>query len=230
MSETAEDDSPWGPGYPKIDTCFRRDKNNVIIPWDWTYPTYRYLENNAFDWTEKVDGTNIRLHWVPGTDRVVIGGRTDRAQLPGPLVAALEAQQIHNDWVSILNKRFPETEYPVTFYGEGYGAGIQKGGGYSSTQHLIIFDCLQGHRWLDRPELFWAANELGLETVPSLYQGASPRSVCAAIRDGEVPSHWPGVIIEGLVGHPSVPIRDRFGRRISLKIKTCDWAKWKVQA
>ena len=53
----------FGPEYPKIQTLFKRDDRNVIIEGDWSVPEFAYLADKPWRWTEKVDGTNIRLHW-----------------------------------------------------------------------------------------------------------------------------------------------------------------------
>ena len=33
----------FGPEYTKIQTAFKRDERNVIIPGEWTLPEFRYL-------------------------------------------------------------------------------------------------------------------------------------------------------------------------------------------
>ena len=45
----------------KIQTVFMRDERNVIVPGEWTLPELAYLADKDWRWTEKVDGTNIRL-------------------------------------------------------------------------------------------------------------------------------------------------------------------------
>ena len=46
------------------------------------------MKNCDWEFTEKVDGTNIRVHWDGHT--VEFGGRTDKAQIPKPLLERLE--------------------------------------------------------------------------------------------------------------------------------------------
>ena len=41
--------------YPKINTLFKRDDNNIIIPSEFTIPEFTYLQNNIFECTEKID-------------------------------------------------------------------------------------------------------------------------------------------------------------------------------
>lgn len=50
--------------YHKIQTCFKRDeKTKRIIEGDWTLPEFEYLKDCQWVFTEKVDGTNIRVMW-----------------------------------------------------------------------------------------------------------------------------------------------------------------------
>ena len=94
--------------YQKINTIFKRDVNNIIMPYDgFVDPTLEYLRNCKFDCEEKVDGTNIRIEVVPTYDTytevvdnitaedsmvpykvtwtVSYKGKTDNAQMPKPL-------------------------------------------------------------------------------------------------------------------------------------------------
>src|SRR5258707_1315505 len=130
----------FGPEYPKIQTLFKRDERNVIVPGDWTTDEFAYLKDCPWRWTEKVDGTNIRLHW-DGLS-LTIGGRTDNAQVPTFLISALERLRD----TSLLNRIFSDStlvkpyEQDVTIYGEGYGPKIQSGGQYRQDVTVIVFD------------------------------------------------------------------------------------------
>jgi hypothetical protein len=50
--------------YHKIQTIFKRDMTNKaksLFEGRWTMPEFEYLANNTWVFTEKVDGTNIRV-------------------------------------------------------------------------------------------------------------------------------------------------------------------------
>ena len=51
--------------YNKIQTIFKRDERNVIIPGDFTLPEFSTLKDLKWDCTEKVDGTNMSVHIIP---------------------------------------------------------------------------------------------------------------------------------------------------------------------
>ena len=51
--------------YHKILSLFKRNMggDNKFIIGEWTTPELKYLKDNDWVWTEKVDGTNIRIMW-----------------------------------------------------------------------------------------------------------------------------------------------------------------------
>ncbi len=207
----------YGPAYPKINTVFKRDDKNRIIVGQYSQPEFAYLRNNEWLWTEKVDGTNIRLHW--DGEKVTIGGRTDNANLPQQLVTNL--QPLVTDtalWASV----FPDSP-DVTVYGEGYGAKIQSGGYYRPDQQLIVFDVRVGRWWLRYGDVEKVAKDLGLETVP-FYMIDTLETATTMTANGALKSDWPNAPIEGLVGIPLVGLHDRTGQRIMAKLKVKDFA------
>src|SRR5215467_6984325 len=108
--------------YTKIQTIFKRDERRRIVEGSYTLPEFEYLKDNIWVFTEKVDGTNIRVMWNANEHSLKFGGKTDQAQIPVTLLYRL--QEIFKE--SLLAEIFPETD--VCLYGEGYGAKIQKGG------------------------------------------------------------------------------------------------------
>jgi len=123
--------------YHKIYGPFTREtegpnRNKVKIGF-WSKPEFQYLQDNVWIFTEKIDGTNIRVHW--DGHKVVFGGRTDNAAIPAKLFDHLRNTFLEE----LFEQAFGDTE--VTLYGEGFGAGIQKGGGnYGPNQEFILFD------------------------------------------------------------------------------------------
>jgi len=185
----------FGPEYTKIQTAFKRDERNVIIPGEWTLPEFRYLSGKDWTWTEKIDGTNIRLHW--NGSEVTVGGRTDNAQVPATLVANLGPVLDPLPWKAA----FPDAD-DVTVYGEGYGAKIQSGGMYRPDQALILFDVMVGRWWLRDADVADVAGKLGLEVVPPI--GAfTLEQAWRGIVEGQFTSRWDGARIEGIVGRPA---------------------------
>jgi hypothetical protein len=76
--------------YVKIQTVYKRDlatKHKTLIEGDYSLPVFEYLAGNVWEFTEKIDGTNIRVEFDAGV--VAFGGRTDSAQIPAFLVKRL---------------------------------------------------------------------------------------------------------------------------------------------
>jgi ATP-dependent RNA circularization protein (DNA/RNA ligase family) len=205
--------------YHKIETLFERDeKTHKVFPDKLRNPVYGIFKKWQF--TEKIDGTNIRVMWQDG--KLKIGGRTDNANIPADLVQLLyEAIDVQK-----LRDTFGDT--PVIIYGEGYGAGIQKGGGYSKTKQFIVFDVLVDNKWwLSWDNTCDIAKKFGLKTVPfigemTLEEGIEMvkkgfDSILAKGNTGEI------VQAEGLVGRTVETLFDKKGSRIIIKLKTRDF-------
>lgn len=207
--------------YHKIQTIFKRDmasKTKSLIVGDWTKPEFEYLANNVWQFTEKVDGTNIRVSLFHG--EIAFGGRTDAAAIPAPLVGRLNERFMSADGKEKLMAAFPDCE--AILYGEGYGPKIQKGGGlYRADQDFVLFDVRVGHWWLGRSDVEDVATKLGLDVVPIIGEGTLHSAVIHA-RAG-IRSTWGDFEAEGIVARPKVELKTRSGERLIAKIKCRDF-------
>jgi ATP-dependent RNA circularization protein (DNA/RNA ligase family) len=202
--------------YHKIQTVFLRDpatKYKTVLEGQFAKPEFEYLKQNTWMFTEKVDGTNIRVQW---DDHVVLGGKTDHAHIPKFLLAKLQ-------------ELFPVEAFlkwsapALTLYGEGYGAKIQKGGGNYILDgcSFILFDVMVNGIWLERHNVEDIAHQLGIRVVPLIGQGTLFEAV-DLVKHGHASElrHMP---LEGLVMRPAIEMRDRRGERIIAKIKMRDF-------
>ena len=204
--------------YHKINTFFKRDmsrKGSPIVEGDWTMAEYEYLAMNTWVFTEKVDGTNIRVMINGGSVRYA--GKTDSAQIPGQLLIRL------NELFSpVIDGRISiNVSHDICLYGEGYGAKIQKGECYKKSQDFVLFDVRIGDNWLDRMNVQDVANKLGIETVPIIGQGTLYDAI-NAVKVG-FNSAWGDFRAEGIVARPKVELQTRLGERIITKIKCRDF-------
>lgn len=205
--------------YHKINSIFKRDMSGnkkLLIEGDWASPEFEYLSKNIWSFTEKVDGTNIRI--IINNGLITFGGRTDNALIPAQLVARL------NELFLPLSDKFREV-FPggqAVLYGEGYGAKIQKcGANYRPDQDFVLFDVRVGHFWLRRNDVHDVANKLGLLSVPIIGEGTLYDAVSLA-KEG-IKSSWGDFQAEGIVARPIVEMNARDGSRIIAKIKCCDF-------
>lgn len=209
--------------YHKIDTVFKRDPNNkfkTLILGDYSQDAFGYLANNEWVFTEKVDGTNIRV-MIDGAvwgGKITFGGKTDDAQIPSSLVRKLEERFLPQQ--EALSGAFPDGG---CLYGEGYGAKLQKGGGnYRQYQDFVLFDVKVREWWLQRPDIEDTAGKFGLYVVPIIGRGTLADMVAMA-RTG-FNSIWGDFRAEGIVARPSCELQTRNGSRIITKIKHKDFA------
>ena len=202
--------------YPKIQSLYKRDAGGGIIPGDWATPELEFLRDCRWLWTEKIDGTNVRVGWSRLQPGIRFAGRhTD--QLPPKLRGALEASLGQEDF----ERAFPEGT-SVTLYGEGYGAGIQRGGGrYRPDQGLVLFDVVVDGWWLSYESVLDVAGKLGLGCVPLVGSGTLPEMADRVWRG--LGSSLAVTDAEGLVARTPVGLRDRRGRPLFAKIKARDF-------
>lgn len=213
--------------YHKIQTVFLRDpetKHKTLLDGEWALPEFRYLARTDWVFTEKVDGTNIRVMISPGAEleryNITFGGKTDAAQIPAFLVEKLQARFLTDEQRVRMQEIFPEG---ACLYGEGYGARIQKGGGhYRPDQDFVLFDVKVGDWWLQREAVEDVAFKLGLDVVPILSTG-NLYDMVAVVREG-FDSTWGSFAAEGVVARPSVELKTRQGHRIITKLKHKDFA------
>lgn len=214
------------PEYHKINTVFKRDPNNknkTLLIGEYSEPEFAYLAANEWVFTEKVDGTNIRVMLGPSVEGAfnvpVFGGKTDNATLPAELVRRLQERFSTTPARMLLREMFPDGG---CLYGEGYGAKIQKGGGnYRADQDFVLFDVLVGSWWLERPNIEDVATKLGLDIVPIIGRGTLADMVEKTKAGFD--SIWGPFKAEGIVARPAVELKTRAGHRIITKIKTRDF-------
>ncbi len=205
------------PEYPKIDTLFERDHKFVVDPNKLRKPVFGTIK--TWDVTEKIDGTNIRVA-ILEDGSVKIGGRTDNAQLPADLLQLLLGTFSSDKMRSALWIDGNPTQ--AVLYGEGYGAGIQKGGAYRADKSFILFDVLVGSRWwLDQSQINDVAVKLSVDTVPYLGRWTLDQIV-EHVRD-PFPSMIGSAEAEGVVARPIETLFDKRGERVIIKLKTRDF-------
>lgn len=183
-------------------------------------PAVEMLKDVKWIGKEKIDGTNIRICW--DGHKVSIGGRTDNAQLPVDLLNYLQGVFCSAASEQIFEEKFGDKE--VFLFGEGYGAGIQKGGGlYRTDKGFILFDVSVNGMFLPMGAIEEIATAFGVPPIKVLCTGtldelvefvkSKPMSQCAV----------ESKIIEGVVASPEIEMRDQYGQRLIVKIKVEDF-------
>ena len=208
--------------YHKIEPPFiREDGTKKLIEGKFKNETLEFLKDLKWQFTEKIDGTNISIVW--DGHKVEFHGRTERAQIPAHLVNKLNdlfGGQVNEE---MFEQIFGDT--PMILYGEGYGYKIQNGGAYRDDVSFILFDVYQPTTdvWLKREAVENIANQLGIEVVPIILEGTINDAV--QFIKTEPQSTIGKAKMEGVVGRPYIELKDRMGKRVITKIKVFDFVR-----
>ena len=204
--------------YEKIETIFVRDEKTKKLNENiFRNETVEFLKDIEWEFTEKIDGTNIRVFW--DGHKVSYYGRTDKAQIPSQLMNRLIELFGGDTNEEMFEQKFGET--PVMLIGEGYGAKIQKGGDYRQDNDFILFDVCINDNYLSRENVKDIANFFNIDVVPTIMIGK--------LQDGidyvkiKPKSKIGTANAEGLVARPLIELRDRTGKRVIVKIKVHDF-------
>ena len=221
--------------YQKIQTLFKRDERNIIIPDQFTYPEFEVLKDLKWECTEKIDGTNIRIELESSgnpEDGIIMSfkGRTDKAVIPEHLLTKLNWLFDRERLMEVLNITDETQNCNITLYGEGYGAKIQKGGNYISNDvNFILFDVKIGKWWLDRESIKDIADKLGINAVPLMGYMTIPEAI-EYVKKGfkSTIAENKDYGAEGLVLKTPCGLLKRDGERLITKIKTVDFRKYQL--
>ena len=205
--------------YDKIETLYKRDMEGTkkLLEGEFRNPTVEFLKDNIWQFTEKIDGTNIRVFW--DGHEVSFAGRTDKAQIPAFLLSYLTETFKTSEAEQIFEEKFGET--PVMLFGEGYGPKIQKGHLYRNDISFILFDVLICDNYQSRSTVEDIAKALGIDIVPIIFEGTIQEAVDFVKKNPD--STMGTAKMEGLVGRPKIELRDRCGNRVIVKIKYEDF-------
>ena len=204
--------------YEKIETVFLRDMNTKKLNEEkYRSKTIEFLKDIDWEFTEKIDGTNIRIYW--DGHKVSYYGRTDKAQIPSQLMNRLIELFGGNTNEEMFEQTFGET--PAMLIGEGYGAKIQSGGDYRDDNDFILFDVCVNGKYIDREDVRQIANTFNIDSVPVIMVGKLQEGIDYV--KTQPMSKIGKAKMEGLVARPLVELNDKRGNRIIVKIKCCDF-------
>lgn len=206
--------------YNKIETLFKREITGKkrLIENDFRNETVELLKDFPWMFTEKIDGTNIRVHW--DGHKVEFAGRTDRATIPKPLLGRLNELFSGNENEELFEQLFGDKD--VILFGEGYGGKIQSVGKlYSEKEDFILFDVMINGVYLKYDDTTAIANTFDIKQVPIVKIGTLQDGINYIKREPRSTINV-AVPMEGIVGTPFGDLRDRLGNRIIVKIKVRD--------
>jgi hypothetical protein len=210
--------------YPKTDNLFNRDPDTHKTPPALGFRAEGVEQIGRWLVTEKIDGMNMRVVWEPDTlAPPAIYGRTDRAQIPGDLLALMQATFTHDAMIEAFRDEADQIPERVVLFGEGFGAGIQSGGHYGPTKNFALFDVVVNGTWLKWADVCDVAYKLRVPTVPVLAANATLDYVQALAQVGAstllVDGHPK---VEGIVARTDPYLFTQRGNRVMFKAKVKD--------
>ena len=204
--------------YHKIQSLFFRDRStNKLMLDQWSRPEFGLLKDMQWEWTEKVDGMNMRIIWDGETGQFRIAGKTDNANIPPALYDRMLrlVDEVGGDFIIACDSR------PFTIYGEGYGGKIQKGSKYSTEMDFVMFDVRIHDAWMERDFVRDLGAITGIPVAPVVGSGTIDEAIQCV--KGGLKSRWGDFNAEGLVIRPPVELKNKWGERVIAKVKEVDY-------
>lgn len=160
-------------------------------------PSFNLVKPDGWIYTEKIDGMNMRIIVRRDPFEVCvhtdIRGRSDKAQIPGDLKDNI-LEMFANRYDKFDALVGQDSMSGVTLYGEGYGPGIQKGGGdYRADKGFVLFDIA---RWIEhedgtvsqfylgRDDVEDIAENCGLTVAPRIFPGLGLGALTKRVQQG----------------------------------------------
>ena len=190
------------------------------------------LPNGNWILTEKIDGTNIRIIITKpdekGNRDVLIGSRqlilNENDKGSKPFFNCLSEVNLNK-----IKEYFEDIDSTIVIYGEGYGAGIQRGGMYSPKKNFRVFDIRIGKAYQDFAFVEKVCIDNKLNIVPIFgntdvisYDGCVTDLInfnTTLINEGD------GGKPEGLVYKFEPVLLNKYGERLIFKVKFKDFNK-----
>ena len=212
----------WRKDLDPIETLPLNKKYGDFKDGEFAQSEFEYLFNNQWIWSEKLDGTNIRIYanWSEqyGIHTFEVKGKDENSSTPKDLLEWIKNWIYENS--QIVSDLFAAED--IILYGEGVGTKIQKVGHNFGNQHFKLFDVYINGFWLQKDDVLDIANKLSLDT-PITWIGTIQDAI-NKVKTIPV-SSFGNFTIEGYVGQPIVRLNDAKQKRITTKIKVCDFVK-----
>jgi len=133
--------------YEKFSSPFKKDEKFMN-----TEELSQQLPKGKWILTEKIDGTNIRIILTKPDEegeRIIHIGSRKLILNPSDKGSKVYLDCLEDVNLNKIKEYFKDVNSIVVIYGEGYGAGVQKGGIYSSKKRFRVFDIRIGKAYQD---------------------------------------------------------------------------------
>jgi len=216
--------------YNKFSSPFKKDEQFLN-----TAELTQDLPSGKWIITEKIDGSNIRIILTKpneeGKREILIGSRKLILNV-GDKTSKQYLDCLKEINLNKLKEYFKDVNSSVIIYGEGYGAGVQKGGIYSPVKNFRVFDVRIGLAYQDWSfvEKVCIDNQLNIVPVVAI----SSSNICYHDCLYELNEHketmikeGTGGLSEGLVYKFEPVLLNKYGERLIFKVKHKDFKEYK---
>ena len=191
------------------------------------YPSI-FTKDDVVVITEKIHGTNFRAGMVPINTKTIIGKLKYLIGKKYEFVYGSRNMQLKNysqktfyqsNVYAIISRRYNLDKIipsGVVLYGEIYGKGIQDLDYGEDGIDLVIFDVMEGGKYMSTTDASAIVKKLGLRSVPILYIGYYVDDVGKKFADGNSVMSKTSQIREGCVIKPYK--QEEIDRKIGRKI------------
>lgn len=123
--------------YSKIIAPFEREnaKSKYVTEGKWSKPEFKMLQDIKWSWTQKIDGTNVRVFW--NGDKVEIFGHTDKTQFNERTMTWLKNTFCTPEAETVFEDLYGEN--PVNVFGEFVSKDTNQNYGYPNGA-FFVFD------------------------------------------------------------------------------------------
>lgn len=225
--------------YPKTENLYRRNPETHVVGPEEGFRQPEVGLIGSWLVLDKLDGMNMRVIYKDGLlpeDAVQVYGRTDRAQIPGDLMASILSWATEDRLFSTFAFEAKEqtglpgdgpilaTPDEVILFGEGIGPGIQgaAGAAYGGEKRFVLFDVVVDGHWLRWNDVKDVARKLGIGVVSSLGRDCTLEQAKAAAVGPNFPGGEPRAFIEGGILRTDPYVFDWRGNRVGAKYKVRD--------
>ena len=199
-------------------------------PTIWKNPAVALLAqyNFPFEYSRKIDGTNVRVHW--DGERLTYAGKNDK----NPEESGFKGIEDYMR-ANFLEEAFEEKfgrEISVSLYGEFMGPKVQLNELKLDEMELVLFDVKINRTWLLTKDMAEIASYFKLRTAFD-FMGEDKSTEKVATEGNPNVGNLNTLIQscsagdfrdwEGIVAKPVGGFLDRIGRRIIIKIKNHDY-------
>jgi hypothetical protein len=216
--------------YGKINSPFEKDDKFFN-----TRKLLQYIPKGKWIKMEKIDGTNIRIilnKQDENKDREIFIGTRNLILNEEDKNSKYYIDCLKDVNLNKLKEYFKDIKPTIVIYGEGYGKGINKGGGYTQDKNYRIFDIKIGSAYQDFEYVKKVCVDNQLNIVPVISYDCVEVNYEECVLslnkfENTLINEGEGKLPEGIIYKFEPVILNKYGERLIFKVKRKDFIEFK---